>query len=98
MITLDGRCKTKIGKRIAMAKDTFQKLKAMLTNRNIKVATKIRVLKTYVWSIFLSGYKFWTITKEMEKKPVVAEMRFIRRMMRISWAEKRSNESILKEI
>ena len=98
MITSDGRCTTEIGKRIAMAKSTFQKMRTILTNRNIKITTKIRVLKTYVWSILLYGCECWTINKEIEKKLEAAEMWFIRRMMRISWTEKRSNESILKEI
>ena len=40
----------------------------------------------------------WAIIKEMEKKLEAAEMWYIRKMMRISWTEKRSNESILKEI
>ena len=43
MITSGGRRTTEIGKRIAMAEDTFQLMKAILTNRNIKVTTKIRV-------------------------------------------------------
>ena len=73
-------------------------MRTILTNRNIKITTKIRVLKTYVWSILLYGCECWTINKEIEKKLEAAEMWFIRRMMRISWTEKRSNESILKEI
>ena len=81
-----------------MAKDTFQTMKTILTNRNIKITTKVRVLKTYVWSVLLYGCECWTINKEIEKELEEAEMWFIRRMMRISWTEKRSNKSILKEI
>ena len=84
-------------KRIAMAKDTFQKMKSVFTNRNIKMNTKIRVMKTYVWSVLLYGYECWTINKEMERKLAAVEMWFIRRMMRISWTEKKSDESVLKD-
>ena len=48
MITSDGKCITEIKKRIATAKDAFQKLSLILKNRNISMTTKFRVLKTYV--------------------------------------------------
>ena len=97
LITSDGKCTSEIKKRIAMSKDAFQKMKPILTNRNITMATKIRVLKTYVWSVLLYGCECWTINKETEKKLESAEMWFIRRIMRISWMDKKSNESVLKD-
>ena len=97
MITSDGRCTSEIRKRIGMAKDAFQKMKPILTNRNITIVTKIRVLKTYVWSVLLYGCECWTLNKETERKLEAAEMWSIRSMMRISWMEKRSNESVLKD-
>ncbi|GFN78388.1 endonuclease-reverse transcriptase [Plakobranchus ocellatus] len=48
LITSDGICTSETSKRIAMAKDTFQKMKPILAKRNISVTTKIRVIKTYV--------------------------------------------------
>ncbi|GFN87873.1 endonuclease-reverse transcriptase [Plakobranchus ocellatus] len=96
LITSDGRCTSEISKRIAMAKDTFQKMKPILANRNIGMATKMRVIKTYVWSVLLYGSEFWTINKEIEKKLEAVEMWFIRRMMRISWTDKKPNELVLK--
>ena len=50
-----------------------------------------------MWSILLYGCKSWTITTETRKKFEATEMWFFRRMLRISWTEKRSNESILEE-
>ncbi|GFN94956.1 endonuclease-reverse transcriptase [Plakobranchus ocellatus] len=98
-ITSEGRCTNEINKRIAMAKDTCQKMKPILANRNISVKTKIRVMKTYVWSVLLYGNECWTINKKTEKKLEATEMWFItiRRMMRILWTEKQSNELELKE-
>ena len=69
----------------------------ILKNRNISFSTKWRVLKTYVWSILLYGCESWTITTETRKRLEAAEMWFFRRMLRISWTEKRTNESILEE-
>ena len=69
----------------------------ILKNRNMSFSTKFRVLKTYVWSILLYGCESWTITTETRKRLEAAEMWFFRRMLRISWTEKRTNESILEE-
>ena len=68
MITSDGKCITEIKKRIATAKDAFQKLSLILKNRNISMTTKFRVLKTYVWSTLTYGCECWTITSDIEKK------------------------------
>ena len=62
----------------------------ILKNRNISMTTKFRVLKTYVWSTLTYGCECWTITSDIEKKIEAAEMWFIRRMLRISWAEKKN--------
>ncbi|KAG1651849.1 Tyrosine-protein phosphatase 69D [Nymphon striatum] len=97
IITSDGRCETEVKKRIAMAKEAFHKMKPILMNRNISMTTKIRVLKTYVWSVLLYGCECWTFNKEIEMKLEATEMWLIRRMMRISWTEKRKNDSVLKE-
>ena len=95
--TSDGKCKTEIKKRIAIAKASFQKMSTIVKNRNISFSTKLKVLKTYVWSILLYGCETWTITAETKKNLEAAEMWFYRRMLRISWKEKRTNESILEE-
>ena len=61
------------------------------------MTTKIRILKTYIWSILLYGCECWTINKVMERKLEAAEMWFIRRMLRVSWTDKKTNEAVLKE-
>ena len=66
MITSDGKCITEIKKRIATAKDAFQKLSLILKNRNIS--------KTYVWSTLTYGCECWTIKSDIEKKIEAAEM------------------------
>ena len=61
------------------------------------MTTKFRVLKTYVWSTLTYGCECWTITSDIEKKIEAAEMWFIRRMLRISWTEKKTNVNVLRE-
>ena len=65
--------------------------------RNISMTRKFRVLKTYVWSTLTYGCECWTITSDIEKKIEAAEMWFIRRMLRISWTEKKTNVNVLRE-
>ena len=70
----DDKCRTEIKKRIAIAKASFQKMSTILKNRNISFSTKLRVLKTYVWSILLYGCETWTISAETKKNLEAAEM------------------------
>ena len=97
IITSDGRCSTEIKRRIAIAKDSFTKMKSIFRNHDISMATKFRVLKAYVWSVLLYGCECWTITEELKKKLEAAEMWFIRKMLRVSWTEKKTNEAVLEE-
>ena len=56
----------------------------------------MRALKAYVWSILLYGCECWTLTKDTERKLEAVEMWYIRRIMKISWIEKKSNEEVMK--
>ena len=96
LITSDGKCATEIHKRTIAAKVTFKKLSPILTNRNIKMDTKYRILKAYVWSVLLYGFECWTITTSLKKKLEATEMWFLRRILKISWTEKKSNQKVLE--
>ena len=61
------------------------------------MTTKMRVIKSYVWSVLLYGCECWTITKDIENRLEAAEMWFIRRLRGTSWKEKKSNETVMKE-
>ena len=58
--------------------------------------TKYRILRTYVWSILLYGCESWTITNSITKKLEATEMWFFRRILKISWTEKKSNQEVLE--
>ena len=94
----DGRCEQEIRTRIGIAKTAFGKMKNVVTSRHIGTDTKIRVIKAYVWATLLYGCESWTISKEMERRLEAFEMWCYRRMMRVSWTERRTNQSILDEI
>ena len=79
-----------------MSKDTFSKMKSIFTNRNIRLSTKVNTLKAYIWSILMYGCECWTLTKDLERRLEAAEMWYLRRIMRISWTEKKSNEEVME--
>ena len=98
VMTADARCTTEIRRRIGIAKTAFRRMSSMLTNRRISIETRKRAIKTYVWSTLLYGCEAWTVSVEMERKLEAMEMWCWRRMLRVSWVERRSNASILEAI
>ena len=90
--TPDARCYVEISKRIAKPKDTFSKMMSIFRNRNLGCETKMRALKPYILSILLYGCECWTLTEYLERNLETAEMWYIRKIMKISWTEKKSNK------
>jgi hypothetical protein len=97
LITEDGRCETEVKARIAMGKDAFSKRKELLT-RKMNKTTKKKMIKTLVWSIVLYGAETWTLRKEEVNRLNAFEMWLWRRMEKISWTEKKSNEEVLQMV
>ena len=75
----------------------FQKMKIVLTNSHISIQTRKRTLECYIEPILTYGCESWTISKQAQKKLEAVEMWFLRRMMKISWMAKKSNDTALKE-
>lgn len=71
-------------------------MKSIFTNSNINIGTKMKTLKTYVWSILLYGCECWTLTKDTERRLEATEMWFLRRILKISWTEKKSNKDVME--
>lgn len=95
-ITEDGRCEEEIKRRISIAKTTFSKMTKVLTSRKITLDTRKRILQCYVWSTLQYGVETWTINESMAKRISAFELWTYRRMLRISWTEKVTNEEVLK--
>src|SRR3981081_2315698 len=96
-ITEDGTCKTEIRARISMAKAAFVKRKELLT-RKMSRTLKKRIIKTVIWSVALYGAETWTLKKEDMKRLNSPEMWMWRRMEKISWTERKTDEAILNTI
>ena len=94
----DGSCLQDVKVRITMAKQKTLQLKNIWKNRGISNILKIKLIKVLIWPVMLYGSEAWTLRKAEKDKIEAAEMWFYRRLLRIKWTGKRTNESILKEL
>ena len=94
----DGTCTDDINVRIGMAKQRMVQLNNIWKDRSIPTSLKLKILRCLVWSVMLYGCEAWTTRKKEEKKIEAAEMWFYRRLLRVSWTERRTNESILEQL
>ncbi|GFO04978.1 endonuclease-reverse transcriptase [Plakobranchus ocellatus] len=87
-----------INAKIGKAKKRMQDLVNIWKDKTITLQLKIKTMKTLVWTVMTYGAEGWTIKKKQEKKINSAEMWFYRRLLRISWRERRTDQSILEEL
>ena len=73
-------------------------LDSMLKNRDITLPTKVHIVKAMVFPVVMYGYESWTIKKAENRRIVAFELWCWRRLLRVPWTARRSNQSILKEI
>ena len=98
MLTEDENCDTEIQRCIGRAKDAFQKLSKVLTNRKMIIKTRKRVLDCCVMTNFLYASECWTVSAHIRSKLEAAEMWFYWRMLKIPWTLDVTNEEVLKKI
>jgi hypothetical protein len=98
LITSDGKYEREIKRRIAIAKSNFEKMSSILTTRNIKLQIRKRLLQCYVMSTFLYASETWSLNKDMEKRIEAMEVWFYRRMLKISYKDRTTNEEVFTRI
>lgn len=84
--------------RIEIARATFQKMRKVLCNRNLGIKLRVRMLHCYIWPVVLYGSEAWTLKVNTQKRLEAFEMWCYRRMLRISWMQKISNEKVLQRV
>lgn len=94
----DGSCTKDVKTRISMAKRKMTNLNNIWKDKNIPNKLKINIMKSLIWPVAIYGCEAWTLKQQDIKKLNAAEMWFYRRMLRIKWTEKRTNESVIKEL
>jgi hypothetical protein len=95
MITSKGSSTKEIKYRIAQAKAAFMKKKKLLCSKTISIKTKKRLIRTYTWSVALYGCETWTLNVAERRSLEAFEMWCWRKMERISYTERKTNEEVL---
>ena len=97
-ITADGDCRHKIKRCLLLGRKVITNLGSILKSRNIILPTKVRIVKAMVFPVVMYGCKSWTIKKAEHQRIDAFELWCWRRLLRVPWTARRSNQSILKEI
>ena len=97
-ITADGDCSHEIKRRLLLGRKGLTNLDTILKSRNIALPTKVHIVKATVFPVVMYGCESWTIKKAECQRIDVFELWCWRRLLRVPWTARRSNQSILKEI
>ena len=97
-ITADGDCNHEIKRRLLLGRKVMTDLDSILKSRDITLTTKVRLVKAMVFPVVLYGCESWTIKKAECRRIDVFELWCWRKLLRVPWTARRSNQSILKEI
>ena len=97
-ITADGDCSHKIKRCLFLGRKVMTNLDSILKIRDITLPTKILLVKAMVFPVVIYGCEIWTIKKAEHRRIDAFEPWCWRRLLRVLWTARRSNQSILKEI
>ena len=97
-ITADGDCSHEIKRRLLLGRKVTAKLDSIFKSRNITLPTKVRLVKAMVFPVVVYGCESWTLKKAEYRRIDVFELWCWRRLFRVPWTARISNQSILKEI
>ena len=96
-ITADGDYSYEIKRHLFLGRKVMANLESILQNRNITLQTKVYTVKAIVFPVVIYGCESWTI-KKAECQRIACELWCWRRLLRVPWTARRSNQSILREI
>ena len=97
-ITADGDCSHEIKRCLLLWRKAMTNLDSILKSRDIILTTKVWKIKAVVFPVVMYGCEIWTIKKAEHQRIDVFELWFWRRLLRVLWTARRSNQSIIKEI
>ena len=97
-ITADGDCSHKIKRHLLLGRKAMTNLDIILKSRDIALPTKVHLVKAMVFPVVMCGCESWTIKKAGHQRIDAFELWCWRRLLRVSWTARRSNQSILNEI
>ena len=97
-ITADGDCSYEIKRRLLLGRKVMTNLDSILKSKGNTLSTKVRLVKAMVFPVVMYGCEGWTIRKAECRRIDTFELWCWRRLLRVPWTARRSNQSILKEI
>ena len=97
-ITADGDCSHEIKRRLLLGRKVMTNLDSILKSRAITLPTKVRLVKAMVFPVVMYGCESWSVKKAECRRIDAFELWCWRRLLRVPWTTRRSNQSILKEI
>ena len=97
-IIVDGNCSHEIKRCLLLGRKAMTNLDSMFKSRDITLLTKVHLIKAMVFPVVMYGCESWTIKKAERRRINAFELWYWRRLLRVPWTARRSNQSILKKI
>ena len=97
-ITADGDCSHEIKRNLFLGRKVMTNLNSIQKSKDITLPTKIHLVKVMVFPVVMYGCECWTMKKAEHRRIDAFELWCWRRLLRVLWTARRSNQSILKEI
>ena len=97
-ITADGDCSHEIKRHLLLGRKVMTNLDSIFKSRDITLPTKVHLVKAMVFPVVMYGCESWTIKKAEHRRIDAFDLGCWRRLLRVLWTARRSNQSILKEI
>ena len=97
-ITADGDCSHEVKRCLLLRRKVMTNLDSILKSRDITLPTKVRLVEAMVFPVVMYGCESWTVKKAEHRRIDAFELWCWRRLLRVPWTARRSNQSILKEI
>ena len=97
-ITADGDCSHEIKRSLLLGRKPMTNLDSILKSKDTTLPTKVRIVKPMVFPVVMYGCENWTVKKAEHRRIDAFELWCWRRLLRVPWTARRSNQSILKEI
>ena len=97
-ITADGDCSHEIKRRLLLGRKVMTNLESILKSRDIALPTQVHLVRAMVFPVVMYGCESWIIKKAERRRTDAFELWCWRRLLRVPWTARRSNQSILKEI
>ena len=94
----DGDCSHEIKRHLLLGRKVMTNLDSILKSRDITLSTKVCLIKAMVFPVVMYGCESWTVRKAQHRRIDAFELWCWRRLLRVPWTARRSNQSILKEI